>query len=446
MVGAGASGVCLVPAWPEVQAEAGMPECMEAGDLGLEAVDVVDMAASGARAIAVNAASEGADGILVLDLSDPLAINRDRAHIEASLSTRVETEHFEIFLGPGVGPMQKRAAAMDHEYNHARLVRLLGIEPGTRFRSFLYPSRLVRRELMGAARTSVARPWSEEMHLVWSGFPHPLLAHEMTHLFSKEIGNPVTGMPGPVLSFPNLGLLEGLAVAAAWDEPEYSPHSFSAALVGMGKQVPMSVLFGGGAFWKTVPARAYLESGSFVAFLWRKAGRDGFYEIYRSGSVTGTLGSTMAGLEREWRGFLALLRFGLPVPPPAAWGAGRGISFFAARDEGGIPLDDLLRGGERVPAGMEGPGGFGAWTGIAACMEEEQKYREAADRYAGYAEKQPASPFAPLALKDAARCYRLAGDMDMAGQMLRKIVEEYATSPVAQRAKADMALMGEAAG
>ena len=91
--------------------------------------------------------------------------------------------------------------------------------------------------------------------------------------------------------------------------------------------------------------------------------------------------------------------------------------------------------------GAEGPEGFGAWTGVAACMEEEQKFVEAAEQYAAYAGKQPGSPFAPLALRDAARCYRLAGDFDGARRMLQQIVDRYSESPVDREAKAGLALM-----
>jgi len=48
----------------------------------------------------------------------------------------------------------------------------------------------------------------------------------------------------------------------------------------------------------------------------------------------------------EWEGFQKLLRFGLPTPPAAAWGEAGEASFFVSRDEGGVPLDDILRATE----------------------------------------------------------------------------------------------------
>jgi len=47
---------------------------------------------------------------------------------------------------------------------------------------------------------------------------------------------------------------------------------------------------------------------------------------------------------REWENNLRLMRYGLPVGAVAAWGENRERSFFASRDRGGVPLDDLLGG------------------------------------------------------------------------------------------------------
>ena len=60
--------------------------------------------------------------------------------------------------------------------------------------------------------------------------------------------------------------------------------------------------------------------------------------------------------------------------------------------------------------GSEGPGGFGAWTGVAACMEEQGNVTEAGREYLAYTDRHVTSPFAPIALSEAARCFDAAGD------------------------------------
>jgi heptose I phosphotransferase len=68
-----------------------------------------------------------------------------------------------------------------------------------------------------------------------------------------------------------------------------------------------------------------------------------FFKIHRERNR----GRLLSQGEREWRSNLALGRFGLPTAPCAACGTsgdGPGFrSFFASRDAGGRPLDDILR-------------------------------------------------------------------------------------------------------
>jgi len=242
--------------------------------------------------------------MISFEIFDPLSINPDRQDILRALPLSVETEHFTIHMARGTKKQAQYAMAMDHEYNYARLVKLLGFAPRSKFDSYIYPSRTLRRKLLGAARTSIARPWSGEMHLVWSGFPHPVLAHELSHLFSRYMGNFVTGLPGRPWSLPHMALIEGFAVASAWDEHEYSPHALSAALFALNMEIPIDKLFETGAFWKAVPSRAYLESGSFIAFLWEKQGRKKFMDAYRLGDLQAAYHLSLRNLGKRWRRFL----------------------------------------------------------------------------------------------------------------------------------------------
>lgn len=61
--------------------------------------------------------------------------------------------------------------------------------------------------------------------------------------------------------------------------------------------------------------------------------------------AAGSRGGKSPG-RKEWEGFQKLFRFAIPTPPPVAWGETAGGSFFVSRDEGGVPLDDLLSGPE----------------------------------------------------------------------------------------------------
>ncbi len=92
--------------------------------------------------------------------------------------------------------------------------------------------------------------------------------------------------------------------------------------------------------------------------------------------------------------------------------------------------------------GDEGPSGYGAWTGLAACLEEQQSFLEAAQKYAAYADKYASSPFAPIVLKEASRCYLQAQEFEKAQEVLERIVNHYSESKVARTARADLTEMG----
>jgi outer membrane protein assembly factor BamD (BamD/ComL family) len=92
--------------------------------------------------------------------------------------------------------------------------------------------------------------------------------------------------------------------------------------------------------------------------------------------------------------------------------------------------------------GDEGPAGYAAWIGIAACLEEQGSYVEAAEKYVAYADQYRASPFAPIVLKEASRCYAGAGNPEKAQGALQRILKDYPKSSIVRSAKAELRQMG----
>ena len=90
----------------------------------------------------------------------------------------------------------------------------------------------------------------------------------------------------------------------------------------------------------------------------------------------------------------------------------------------------------------EGPLGYGAWSGLASCLETEGKFAEAGQRFAAFADAQPNSPYAAIALKEAGRCYELAQQPTQASDAYQKITAEYSASSVARFARGQLNMMG----
>ena len=73
-----------------------------------------------------------------------------------------------------------------------------------------------------------------------------------------------------------------------------------------------------------------------------------------------------------------------------------------------------------------------SYAGVAACKEGENLYSEAASFYETAAIRFPDVFNAPYHLKNAARCFRLAGELEKAKEMYQTILDRYPQSPVQQ--------------
>jgi tetratricopeptide (TPR) repeat protein len=98
---------------------------------------------------------------------------------------------------------------------------------------------------------------------------------------------------------------------------------------------------------------------------------------------------------------------------------------------------------KRLARGHDGPGGFAAWSGLATTYEQAGNLAEAAGEYLKYAESQPGSAFAPMALSEAARCYRLAGYTAQSAQIYNRLINTHPLSTARQTAENELKLMGE---
>ena len=60
----------------------------------------------------------------------------------------------------------------------------LGTRLDGRLTAYFFRDTEEKRRLMGAAQTSIAKPWRREVYVQMSGFPHPVLGHEIAHVVS----------------------------------------------------------------------------------------------------------------------------------------------------------------------------------------------------------------------------------------------------------------------
>lgn len=232
------------------------------------------------------------------------------ADIAAALGGRHETEHFVIYY-PRKSALAKRLGeiAMDHEFRFDQLRRFLGVAPPGKVHSFLYESQEQKARLMGARQVSIAKPWVLQMHLNDLGTPHPVLRHELAHVFGASFGSWLGVSAKNPFAY-NVGLIEGLAVAADWSLGHLTGHQWSrAALEIKGKRAPrIEDLVGVTGFWSEGASLAYTLCGSFVRFLIDQHGPARFRAAYARGDLEEAYGKSLPELAREWKHFLGGVR------------------------------------------------------------------------------------------------------------------------------------------
>ena len=232
-----------------------------------------------------------------------LGIRPSRDDIARKLGGFRETEHFEIYYATSL-EREIELIAQDCEFQYAELANYLGRETPQKVRAYIYASPEQKKRLIGAGGTSVEDPFGHGFHIHAQGFPHPVLKHELAHVFT---------VPWSALKVSlKIGLHEGIAVAADWEEGKLTPHQWAKAMRQLQLAPSLSNILGIG-FWGQASSRSYLLAGSFVRFLVDTHGIEKFTRVFPTGNFEEHYGKALHLLEAEWATFLD----SVPLPDSA---------------------------------------------------------------------------------------------------------------------------------
>ena len=227
-----------------------------------------------------------------------LGIRPSREHIARQLGSFRETAHFEIFYAREL-ETEIENIVDDCEFQYTQVAAYLtpeGAGLSRKVRAYIYASPEQKKRLIGAGSTSVEDPFGHGFHIHAQGFPHPVLKHELAHVFTVPWS--------PLKLSLNIGIHEGIAVAADWDENRLTPHQWAKAMRQMEIAPPLSAVMGIG-FWGHAGSRSYLLAGSFVRFLVDTYGIEKFKKVFPTGNFVKHYERDLQSLEAEWIGFLA---------------------------------------------------------------------------------------------------------------------------------------------
>ena len=232
-----------------------------------------------------------------------LGFTFNRKVLQRVLSQEIVTQHFILHIDPSIPQSSAEELAREHEFQFQQLSNFFDVTPKEKIRSFVYRNATQKGQLLGASRTQIARPWVREIHIHGSQVPHPVLKHELAHIFSGEFAPPPFHIPMHG-GLPNIGLIEGIAVAADWPVRELTIHEWASAMMKLGRLPNVSESLDPTGFWSLASSRAYTSAGSFVRWLIDKDGLKSFARIYRGESFATVYGESSATLETKWRLFL----------------------------------------------------------------------------------------------------------------------------------------------
>ncbi|MEM6960849.1 MAG: hypothetical protein AAF550_03795 [Myxococcota bacterium] len=229
----------------------------------------------------------------------------DAAYIAKTLGRTLDGARCIIHVPRETSSRDAERLLQDCEFRVWQAEARLGVSKREPVIAYFFRNKEEKRRLMGASRTYIAKPWRREIYLQQRPWPHPVLAHEVVHIVAGEFGRGpfrIAATLGGLL--PKFGLIEGVAVAVAWDlREQLTPHEWSKAMLELGSLPDLDQVMGL-RFGTLSARRSYSASGSFVRFLLDTEGAEVVRHAYRSGDLEAATGASIAELQNRWQVFL----------------------------------------------------------------------------------------------------------------------------------------------
>lgn len=243
-----------------------------------------------------------------------LGIRSSAKWIQSRLGRTVQGRVCTVVVPRELRTEQARRLADDCDFRVNQAERMLQTRQRGRVTAYFFRSAQEKQRLMGAGDTYIAKPWRREVYLQLESWPHSVLAHEVAHVVAGNVARGPFRVAGRFGGWwPNPALIEGVAVAVAWQSMRAlapqgrggrSPHESAKALVVLGKAPSLESVFGM-RFIAHASDRAYTIAGSVLRYLLDRDGPAPLAAAYRTGDVQSAYGQSLKAIEREWRAFLA---------------------------------------------------------------------------------------------------------------------------------------------
>ena len=246
--------------------------------------------------------------LLFVNFQEP-TVFRSAHWVQHQLGGVLETEHFIVYFDPvSIQEDMEYALKQDLEFRYWEMIQFFNEDPvqwkNRKIEVFMYPNVDEQQRLMGSRNTFVARPWTHQLHIRWR-YGSSTLAHELAHIFTAPFGSPIFNLPMYSNGLPNIGLLEGVAVAADWSQDDFSTHEIAATLF-QDKALPdLRSSFDPVGFWKSPSGKAYQGVGSFIRWLIESEGVDSIKYWYQGAEFNEVYGYSVGSAISRWENWLS---------------------------------------------------------------------------------------------------------------------------------------------
>jgi hypothetical protein len=233
-----------------------------------------------------------------------LGLRTREADLDRALGGRRETAHFVLHFPRAKPALDQARLERDLELRWAQVTEFLGATPEGKVDAFFYRSAGEKRRLVGAAQTSFAKPWRRQLHVVDAPFPHPVARHELAHVVAGAFGSPFFRVSARAIADVNVGIVEGLAVAADSRPEELTLHQWAAAMRRLSLAPDIRAIVGPAGFYRQPPSRAYILAGSFLRYLVEAHGATALRALYPRGDFEAAFHQGLSALAQQWEAFL----------------------------------------------------------------------------------------------------------------------------------------------
>ena len=223
------------------------------------------------------------------------------ASIAATLGASASGTRCDVIHARGMRPADVDRFVRDCDAHVEAGERWFDAPGPQRITVYLFVDAAQKQALMGAADTYIAKPWRREIYVQTSGYPHPVVGHELMHVLAGSFGHGPFRVAGSALGLlPNPGLIEGVAVAAAPPEGDLTPRQWAKAMKDLGLLPKLDSLFNLGFLGQNA-STAYTVSGAFVGWIHDRYGAAAARAWYGGRELAEVTGVPWAELERAWQ-------------------------------------------------------------------------------------------------------------------------------------------------